>query len=534
MSKQNTSRTELDDHHRDDKHPWPEPLPLPPQTPPVDAFDVTMLPKAFQPWIADVAERLQCPMDFPAVGAMIAAAGIVGRKIAIRPQRNTPWQVVPNLWGGIVGRPGVMKTPALQEPLEILQQLQGEAKQEFDSDQKQHETSKILADAKRSKLQGDLKRAVAKNDESAGSIADSLRSLEPAKPSRRRYVVNDCTVEKLGELLNQNPNGLTLYRDELPGFLKALDKEGAESSRAFYLESWNGTGRFVYDRIGRGTLDIPAAIISVIGGIQPGPLSEYLSRLASGGAGDDGLLQRFQLLVFPDCPTAWKNVDRPADRTAKNAALDAYRKLDNLEAVALGAELDPGEHVPFLRFDDAAQVRFDEWRENLEIKVRSGEEHPAIESHLAKYRSLVPSLALLIHLVDEPEGGPVTEASLSRAIQWADYLESHARRIYQATAQPAVAAAYRLAKKLLDGSLPASFTVRDVYRKRWSGLADKTTVEAAVDVLVDHNWLVEETVTTGGRQKTTYWLNPKAGELNSHGKGSPKRSEQPPESEQPF
>ena len=36
--------------------------------------------------------------------------------------------------------------------------------------------------------------------------------------------VNDPTVEKLGEILNQNPNGVTLCRDELYAFLRSLDK----------------------------------------------------------------------------------------------------------------------------------------------------------------------------------------------------------------------------------------------------------------------------------------------------------------------
>ena len=69
--------------------------------------------------------------------------------------------------------------------------------------------------------------------------------------------------------------------------------------RAFYCEAWNGTGAYTYDRIGRGTLHIRAACLSVLGGIQPGPLERYL-RAVFAGRGDDGLLQRFQLAVWPD------------------------------------------------------------------------------------------------------------------------------------------------------------------------------------------------------------------------------------------
>ena len=112
----------------------------------------------------------------------------------------------------------------------------------------------------------------------------------------RRYVVNDSTVEKLGELLNENPNGVLLFRDELSGWLRTMDREGHENDRAFFCESWNGTGSYVYDRIGRGTVYIPAACLSLLGGIQPGPLQGYLQEVFGRGATDNGLIQRFQLM----------------------------------------------------------------------------------------------------------------------------------------------------------------------------------------------------------------------------------------------
>ena len=64
------------------------------------------------------------------------------------------------------------------------------------------------------------------------------------------------TIERLGELLNENPNGLMLYRDEISGFLKTIDRDDRSNDRAFYLECFNGLGRYTYDRIGRGTIDI--------------------------------------------------------------------------------------------------------------------------------------------------------------------------------------------------------------------------------------------------------------------------------------
>src|SRR5690606_4908294 len=94
-----------------------------------------------------------------------------------------------------------------------------------------------------------------------------------------------------------------------------------------------------------------------------------------------------------------------------------------------GANSDKERGIPFLRFSPDAQVAFDAWRSDLEVVVRSGNEHPAIEAHLSKYRSLVPSLALLTHLA-EGRMGPVGVEAVERAIGWVKYLEPHARRIY--------------------------------------------------------------------------------------------------------
>jgi len=58
---------------------WPEPKPLPDILPPVAPFDAKMLPDAVRPFIEDVTQRMQCPIDFPAVAMMIVLAGALAR-----------------------------------------------------------------------------------------------------------------------------------------------------------------------------------------------------------------------------------------------------------------------------------------------------------------------------------------------------------------------------------------------------------------------------------------------------------------------
>lgn len=486
---------------------WPDPKDLPSELLPVEPFDFDLMPWSLKPWIEDVADRVQCPPDFPAIGAMVSVAAIVGRKIGIRPKQYDDWLVVPNLWGAVIGRPGIMKTPALQEVVNPIRRLEIAAGERFKEQEKEMEARRMVDKERKNAATRDIKAAL-KRREDAYQVARDILDEECEEPTRRRYMTNDPTVEKLGEILNENPNGVQVFRDELMGLLKSLDREGREGSRAFYLEAWNGTGRYTYDRVGRGTLDIEATILSILGGIQPGPLSEYLHKASQNGAGDDGLLQRFQLMVWPDVSTKWKNVDRWPDTGAGQTAYSMFKFLDDLDPRDIGAETDQfGEEIPFVRFDPEAQSRFDDWRGTLEQRVRSGDLHPVIESHLAKYRSLIPSLALLMQLADG--GGSVGIESLDRAIAWARYLESHANRIYGSVTLLEVTAAKTLAKKITEGALENGFGLRDVYRRGWAGLKERDAAQEAIDVLCDLDWLEAKEISANGRPKVEYLINPK-------------------------
>ncbi|HWW33798.1 MAG TPA: DUF3987 domain-containing protein, partial [Xanthobacteraceae bacterium] len=121
-------RRECQDGYR--KNDWPKPKPLPSGLAPVEPFNLDFTPVALKPWIADVADRLQCPPDYVAVSAIVALGSVIGCRVGIRPQRNTDWIEVPNVWGGFIGRPGMLKSPAMQEALKPLHRLEAEAAKE--------------------------------------------------------------------------------------------------------------------------------------------------------------------------------------------------------------------------------------------------------------------------------------------------------------------------------------------------------------------------------------------------------------------
>jgi hypothetical protein len=72
------ARAKLDGESRADAA-WPDLEPLPEGLPTVPSFDPLVLPGSFRPWIEDIADRMQCPPDFPAVGATVALAAVSSR-----------------------------------------------------------------------------------------------------------------------------------------------------------------------------------------------------------------------------------------------------------------------------------------------------------------------------------------------------------------------------------------------------------------------------------------------------------------------
>jgi Protein of unknown function (DUF3987) len=485
---------------------WPQPTPLPKALPPVEAFDPELLPDLLRKYVADIAERMQCPPDFPAVALLSVLSAAIGRRCGILPKRRDRWEVIPNLWAAVIGPPGVMKSPPLVEVMRPLNVLQTRAFEQFQQNTDMFKASGLVA-VEAEKVAKDAIRKALKEGRNtdASELADrSVQETIPG-PTCRRYVVNDSTVEKLGELLSQNPHGLLLFRDELTGFFRTLERQGHEADRAFYLECWNGNSSYTYDRIGRGTVHISGVCLAILGAIQPGPLTDLVRGMRGGG--DDGLLQRFQLAVWPDISPNWQNVDREPDIAARDGIAELIDRLVGMSAKQFG--IADGA-IPLLHFHDDAQELFDRWRADLEQRLRSGIEHPAIEAHLAKYKKLVPSIALILHLVESNEGTVSLEAT-ERAIAWAGYLESHARRIYAPAVSGDMDAAHLLADKILEGRLGKRFALRDVYRNGWTGLSAVEVVQSAARVLVDFDWLSESREDTAGRTAMIYTVNPNVG-----------------------
>lgn len=464
-----------------------EPRALPDPLPKVAPFNRDLLPASIRAWCEDAAEGLDVPLDFLAVPAVVALGGAIGRAVGVRPKVHERWIEPAILWGAVIGRPSTGKSPALAPARRMLERLERQEAERYREALASFEADALVAAALAETARTKVKDAVRSGDFDAARQAAMTAAASPSEaPPETRLVVTDATVEKLGAILQGNPRGLLMFRDELIGWLAAMDREGREGDRAFWLECWTGSP-YTVDRIGRGTLRIEACAVSVLGGIQPGKLAAYVRGAVRGGMGDDGLVQRFGLAVYPDLPPTWRYSDRPANPDAERQARLTFERLRAITPQGIGATVDEDGALPWLPLAEDAREVWIDWQQELMTRLRAGQEPPHLESHFSKYRSIAVRLALVLHLADTA-GGPVSGEAMARALDWCGYLESHARRIYAPLADGGIGAAHLLLKRRSD--LPDPFTARDVYNRDWSGL-DREAVERAIEALIEYGHLAE-------------------------------------------
>lgn len=448
----------------------PTPLPQPPAA--GRLFSKHLLPPVLHDFCADIAERTGAPPDFPGTALLVALGSVVGRGLGIHALGGDSRVVIPNLWGALLTeRATSMFTGAVGEALAPLGLLSDRARKECD------------------RWEG---------GPGAGP------------PRKRRYRTGTASVPTLVGLMNDNPRGVLLVRDDLVGWMRSLSRPRREGELHFYLSCWSGTEPGSdFDTPSGESVFCKSPCLSMLGWART---AAFRNLLAGGGPGP--VLSRFQLTVCGDGSGGNPSPERNPDRAARQAVERLFEYLDPIGRAAA----PEGRPAPALEFDGDARHLYEEWRRTNRTKL-DAQPGPGMEACLSALTETMPALALIFHLVQHADGvgdmGPVGEDEVRRAILWCDHLETHARHLHGVRSAPELTAAHRLLNHLVRGELASPFKLRDVYRRHWSGLANKNVAQAALQQLEHHGYLVSQPLPTtkkGGKPTRLFYLNPVVGE----------------------
>ena len=458
----------------------------------IEDISVKKIPSILAPWLTDICERMQVPLCCVAALSFSIIGSLIERKARIYPKREDDWYEVANLWAMVIMPSGRLKSPMIQAVMKPLQEISEKAHQAYEVKEKEQKTELIILEARENATKKSIHKITQQKslqqEEKLLAAHEELSQIQQdllnCQAKEKRYKIHDATVEKIADLLKSNENGLLLIRDELSGWLSSMERQGRQGDREFFLEAWNGKGSYDVDRIARGSTHIPALCLSILGSITPSKIQELVKHTLEGSTGNDGLLQRFSLMIKTDFKDSWELVDRRPDEKAYKKVFQAFKNIDQLD--------DQELHY---RFSPDAQEMFYLWLESLEKRIRKrGDYCDAFISHLSKYRKLVPSLSLQFAMLQGVESPYIVDVeSLRMAIHWAAYLEQHAETLYLFARYPEIPAAQALASRVRKGDIQDGMRLREIYRHQWSLLKNKKELSKAISPLMERHWVqVEE------------------------------------------
>ena len=120
-----------------------------------------MIPTLLRAWIQDIAERGSFSIDYRQPWrSWNALSGLLGRRLdhAV-PSSYDRWLVAPNLWGAVVGPPGVFMSPAVEEARRPLQRLEIEALERYEQAVAAHTAKFLVAEVRVEAIKAEMVKA---------------------------------------------------------------------------------------------------------------------------------------------------------------------------------------------------------------------------------------------------------------------------------------------------------------------------------------------------------------------------------------
>ncbi len=462
-------------------------------------------------WLSKAAIAAGVPVDYVLAPFIAIVAAVIGNTRKVSP--GPGWSEALAVWVAAVGHPGTGKSPAAAAALEALSRLESEIGKGQSEALRSWERDRLEAEATRAQWEADIKAAT-----KAGrpSPPMPIGADIPERPFPPRYRVHDITPEALVRAAYRALRGFLSYQDELAGLIGGFGKyhkAGGGAERAMYLSAYDGTS-YGYDRVNDETrLWVERFLLSIAGGIQP---DRFARMLGDSATDDDGLSARF-LYLWPE----WIKPARPTQGPEVTFFFRALRRLHGLDFMTD----EDGRTVPRIiqLTADAADV-FYEWRERHHDKIEAAS--GLFRSWIAKRPGTVLRLSAIIEMIEWAAGDgdvapeTVTLQSIERATKLVDdYFIPMAERVFGDAALPEnERAAATLAKQIALGRIGNKkagarliLNARDVRRMKLPGLRRADEVEAAIQVLIDSDWLrplPPQKSPAGGRPSKDFEINP--------------------------
>jgi len=368
-------------------------------------FPVDAMPRACKQLIKEAATSIGCPPEFVALPMLAVLGSAIGASRALKLKRT--YEQSAAVYAAVVAKPGDKKSPAARVALAPVLRRQAEMRSEYLKQKEEYEEDLRDHEAEQRKGRKD-------------GVADPK---PPERPVMKSTMVEDTTTEALLSVLHSNPRGVVSMRDELSGWVRAMDqyKGGKGSDRQVWLSGWSGEPAKV-DRKGQDPMYIQKPFVAVTGTIQPAILPDLVD------GREDGLLSRF-LFAYPE-PLRSRWTEEEIGEASLIAYSDLYKRLRKLtlhtddlgdpDPKSLEFSPDAKDVFVYAHDDHRAEMETPGFPEKLE------EFWGKLEGYLAR----LTLITALTRCVEDGEPERVEDVDVLKAVALLEYFKTQARRVH--------------------------------------------------------------------------------------------------------
>ena len=374
-----------------------KPLPIENVTFPLDIF-----PEEIRYYILECNKKLDANIDYMGCSLIWLISVCVGNTYDVEVKKG--WNEPAVIWLAVVGRAGIGKTPSIDNIIKPLKKLNSK------------EIKRYIDQSEVFNYYNNLNKK------------EKEDHPEPPKPKKTQFIANDITLEALVDLHQESDNCVGVFKDELAGWFKDMNKYRAGSDLEFWLSCWSANSVSVNRMTRKGSF-IDKPFIPVLGGIQPSIFNTF----ATDENKDNGFLDRM-LLSFPDAKVEEYNENEmhPADiQWYSDTITKFYQGLKN---TILKRDNENKIITQTVKFKQEAKEEWKRIFNKITREQNSEEENEYLKSMYPKQKSYIPRFALLIHLFDsnfneKVNVNEISKESILKAEKLSDYFVMNAKKI---------------------------------------------------------------------------------------------------------
>jgi len=441
----------------------------------------------FGDMIASVSKATETPLELTALLGLSVIAIACQRKFVVELEQN--YQEPLNIWTVVALESGNRKTAVLQAMSKPLMEWEREA-----IDQVSAEIVKKEAERKNQEAQiNSLRSTYAKNNgEDTDSLGREIVQLEttlPEIPSIPRLWAQDITPEKLGQLMADNDEKMSVLSDEGGIFdILAGRYSGGIPNLDLFLQSHSGAPHRV-DRGSRKTVSMESPALTM--GLSPQP--EVLKSLTSkDGFRGRGLLARF-LYALPDSRLGFRLLScDPVPDNVLHEYRSGIRSLIDIKPATNSID----EIQPYiLKLTPESYALWKEFQREVEKDMKDGGMFEHVKDWAGKLPGAVGRLAGLLHCVQHANGQPwsieINDETLSRALSLAAFLSRHALAVFDLMGADDDLNSARKVWQWVERNRRESFTARDCFEALKGTYKRMAGINPAFDVLMERHYIFE-------------------------------------------